>query len=77
MCYQLGEAGTTQASQVALMVKSPPASAGVMRDMGLTPESGRFPEEGNGNSLKYSCQENPRDRGARETTARGVTKSQT
>ena len=33
-------------------------------DMGLIPESARFPEEGNGNSLQYSCLGNPRDRGA-------------
>ena len=38
-----------------------PASAG---DSGSTPESGRSPGEGNGNSLKYSCLENPMERGA-------------
>ena len=32
------------------------------------PESGRFPEEVNGNPLLYSCLENPMDRGAWQTT---------
>ena len=27
--------------------------------MGLIPGLGRFPEEGNGNPLQYSCLENP------------------
>ena len=34
-------------------------------DPGLIPGSGRFPGEGNGNPLQYSCLENPMDRGAR------------
>ena len=33
-------------------------------DLGLIPGSGRFPEEGNGNPLQYSCLENPLDKGA-------------
>ena len=33
-------------------------------DLGLIPESGRSSGEGNGNSLQYSCLENPMDRGA-------------
>ena len=32
-------------------------------DPSLIPELGRSPEEGNGNSLQYSCLENPMDRG--------------
>ena len=43
------------------MVKGPPANAG---DKGLIPGLGRSPGEGNGNSLQYSCLENPMDRGA-------------
>ena len=31
-------------------------------DLGLIPESGRSPGEGNGNPLQYSCLENPMDR---------------
>ena len=30
-------------------------------DLGLIPGSGRFPGEGNGNPLQYSCLENPMD----------------
>ena len=33
-------------------------------DVGLIPESGRSPGEGNGHPLQYSCLENPRDTGA-------------
>ena len=33
-------------------VKNPPTNA---RDMGSIPESGIFPIEGNGNTLRYSC----------------------
>ena len=36
------------------------------------PGSGRFPGEGNGNSLQYSCLGNPMDRGARQATVHGV-----
>ena len=41
-------------------------------DPGLIPELGRFPGEGNGNPLQYSYLENPMDRKAWQTTARGV-----
>ena len=34
------------------------------RDLGSIPGLGRFPREGNGNPLQYSCLENPMDRGA-------------
>ena len=33
-------------------------------DLGSIPGSGRFPGEGNGNPLQYSCLENPMDGGA-------------
>ena len=46
-------------------------------DLGLIPESGRSPEEGNGYLLPYSFQENSMDRGACQTTAHGVAKSLT
>ena len=35
-----------------------------MGDLGLIPRLGRFPGEGNGNLLQYSCMENPMDGGA-------------
>ena len=65
------------ASQVALVVKNPPANAGDLRDVGLIPRSGRSPGEGHGNSVQYSCLENPMDRGAWWATVYGVAKSQT
>ena len=37
-------------------------------DPGSIPRSGRSPGEGNGNPLKYSCQENFMDRGAWQAT---------
>ena len=40
------------------------ANAGDKRETGLIPVSGRFPGEGNGSLLQYSCLENPMDRGA-------------
>ena len=33
-------------------------------DLGSSPGLGRFPGEGNGNPLQYSCLESPMDRGA-------------
>ena len=46
------------------MAKNPPAIAGDIRDAGSIPGLGRFPGEGHGNLLQYSCLENPMDRGA-------------
>ena len=43
--------------------------------MGLIPELGRTPGEGNGNPLRYSCLENPMDSGAWWATVDGVAKS--
>ena len=44
-------------------------------DPGLIPGSGISPGERNGNSLQYSCLENPMDRGASWVTVYGVTKN--
>ena len=62
-------------SQVVLVVKNPPADAGDMRDVGLIPQSGRSPGEGNGNSLQHSRLENPMDTGAWQATFHRVTES--
>ena len=51
-------------SQMALVVKSLPANAEDLRDSGLIPGLGRSLGGGNGNTLQYSCQENPMDREA-------------
>ena len=50
-------------------------TAGDARDVGVIPGSGRFPGEGNGNPLQYSCLENPMDRGVWWVTVHGVAKS--
>ena len=53
-----------QASEVALLIKNPPANAGGTRDTGSISGSGRSPGRGHGNPLQCSCLENPMDRGA-------------
>ena len=65
------------ASQVALVVKNLPASAGDIRDSGSIPGLGRSPGEGNGNPLQYSCLENPMDREAWQAIVHRVAKSWT
>ena len=61
------------ASVVAQMVKNLPAmQENRVRSLG----QGRFPEEGNGNLLQYSCLENSTDRVVWWATVHGVTKSQ-
>ena len=62
------------ASQVALVVRNPSASA---RDMSSIPGSGRSPREGSGNPLQYSCLVNPMDRGAWWAIVHEVAKSWT
>ena len=66
------------ASQVALVVKNLPASAGDLRDMGLIPGSGRSPGGGHGNPLQYSCLESPMNlRSLRDYGPQGYTESDT
>ena len=64
----LAEMSTVPSGSV---VKNPPVNAG---DTGSVPESGRSPEEGNVNSLQYSCLGNPMDRGTWQATVHGLTK---
>ena len=47
------------------------------RDTGSIPRSGRSPGEGNGNTLQYSCLENPMDRGAWRSTVHRIVQSWT
>ena len=67
----------TWASQVALVVKSSPASPGDIRDSGSILGLARSPEGGHGNPLQYSCLENLIYRWAWQAIVQGVTKSQT
>ena len=53
------------------MVKNPSANEA---DTGSIPGSERFPGEGNGNLLQYSCLGNPSDTGLWLATVHGVTK---
>ena len=52
----------------ALVLKTLPASAGDMKDLGSIPMSGRSPGGGHGNPLQYSCLESPMDRGGWQAT---------
>ena len=62
-------------SQVALVVKKPPANERDTRDLGSFPGSERSPGERHGNPLQYSCLENPMDRGAWWATVHRVAES--
>ena len=57
--------------------KDTKASAHNAGDLGSIPGPGRFPGEGNGSPLQYSCLENPMDGGAWWATVHGVAESQT
>ena len=69
--------GIAWASQVALLIKSPPANTGDTREAGSIPGSGRSPGRERGDTLQYSCLENTTDRGAWRAIVHGVTKSGT
>ena len=56
--------------------KESACGAGDTEDTSSIPGSGRSPGEGNGNTLEYSCLENPMDRGALWATVHSVAKSQ-
>ena len=59
------------------MLKNLPASAVDITDKGLILGPERSPGEGHGNSLQYSCLENPMDRGAWQATVHRFAKNQT
>ena len=63
--------------QVALVVKHLPVLAGEVRDLELIPGLGKSPGGGHGNTLWYSCLENPTDRGAWRTAVHRVAESRT
>ena len=65
------------ASKFALVVKNLSANAGDKRDQGFIPGLGSSPDERSNNPLKYSCLENPMDRGACWATVHRVAKSRT
>ena len=59
------------------VVKNLSANAGIIRDVGPIPGSGRLPGGGHGNPLQYSCLENPVDGGPWWAALLRVTKSWT
>ena len=65
----------TEASQVELVVKNPPAKTGDVRDPGSIPGWGRSPGGGHDNPLQDSCLENPIDRGAWKATVHRLAES--
>ena len=64
---------SNEAFLMAQMIKNLPANA----DRGSISDPGRYPGEGNGNPLQYSCLGNSMDRGTWWATVHGVTKSWT
>ena len=65
------------ASQMARVIKNPPANAGDARDTGSVPGLGRSPGVGNASLLQYCCLENSKDREAWWATVHAVAESQT
>ena len=59
------------------VIKNLPGNAEDTGDSGLVPGLGKFPGEGNGHPLQYSCLENFMDREAWQATVHSVTKSWT
>ena len=73
-CQNLQISWTSISCQHGQTLPSPgePGNSSCCFGMGLIPGSVRSPAEGNGNSLQYSCLENPMGRGAWWATVRGV-----
>ena len=61
-----------QGFEVGSVVNNLPADIGDSGEAGSIPGSGRSPGGEHGNSLQYSCLENPMERGAWQATVRGV-----
>ena len=59
------------------MIKNTHANTGDLRDMSSIPDLGRSLGGGHGNPFRYSCLENPMERGAWKATVHKVTKSWT
>ena len=74
MCHNLVVSAKEKGFPGSSVLKNPPANAG---DTGSISGSGRFPVEGNGNPLQYSCPGNPMNRGVCWVIVHGVAKSRT
>ena len=64
-----------RASQLAPLVRNPPASAGDTGDLCSIPGLGRSPGEGNDVPAQHFCLQNPMDRGAWQAKVHEVAKS--
>ena len=64
-------------TEVPTSGKEPACNAGDTRDEGSIPGSGSSPGGGHGNSLQYSCLQNPMDGAVWWSTVHGVAKSTT
>ena len=62
---------------MSLVVRNPADDAVDVRNTVLIPGLGRSPGVGHGNTVQYSCLENPMDRGAWWAIVHRVSKSQT
>ena len=67
----------TLVSQVTLVATNLPANAGDVTDTGSIPGSGGSPGGGHSNPLKYSCSEDPMDRGVWQAAIHRVGQSWT
>ena len=65
------------ASQVALVVRNPPARAGDLRDAGSIPGTRGSPAGGHCNPLQYSLLENPHGQRSWQAPVHRVTKGWT
>ena len=63
--------------QVVIVVKNSPANAKEVKDPGSIPGLGRSPGGEHGNTLQYSCLENPMEKRAWPATVHRVTKNLT
>jgi len=65
------------AIQLSSVGEESTCNAGDTRDASSIPRLGKSPAEGHGNSLQYSCLENPVDRGAWQAMVHKFAKSRT
>ena len=74
-CFEKGRGSSFEHINLALVVKTLPATIGDARDVGLILGSGRSSGGGHGNSLQFVAWRIPMDRGAWWSTVHRVTKN--
>ena len=77
VCHLLGKERKGKGFPGDLVGKESSSNAGDTEDAGLIPGSERYPGEGHGHALSYSCLGNPVDRGVRQATGHRVAESRT